>query len=755
MVRDLINGHKRKSTDITCFLAILLLAGWFIPGCAGRKTDQTTFWLDSLEFNEITDIYGPPKRNRSFGRDTINIAGREFLRGLGTHAPSELNIDLDGKGKKFIAWIGVDREVTRRHTPEGRKSIGRMEFPNYVYDNRVDHNDPTLGSTVVFRVLLDGKTVYKSKLMTWEDQAEKIGISLNGASRLTLAAEPGDDGSYGDHCDWADARLVMKEESGNGLSIYRYPEGILVNHAGFLPGSFKNCYMHGTGERDFELVSEETGKTVFSGSMNPVSGDFGHYLMGDFTTYGEPGSYYLRSGNERSPVFRIGEDVYNDCLRKHLSFITAQRSGHPEKGWAPGNHLDDGIRQDNGRHQDVVGGWYDASDIRKSVAGDVLYLLTLSTLLETNDALDRVRLIDEIQWGNRFLLAMQEPGGYLMKYIGYTWEGYADNRWTDNIIGTEDDRTIMTDPARNSTQMLYVKAMAILIPQIRESHPEYARECREAAAKCYQWVNGNIAPEDPDDVATALSMHLEWYRLTGEKAPRDRAARLAEKLLYMQKTGGEKLSGYFYNIGKKGKVMSGHREVTALSEFAEILPGHELAVRCRQAVERFAERFYIPFTRTNVYRVVPWIIVRDTVLASGKRYGNFYYRNLLHVGVNRHLASNGRGLLYAARLTGKQELERIAQHQLDWIYGANPFNASSVTGIGYNQPPIFRTGPGEFSPPTPELTGGVMVGIGSDQRDNPNFCPGWWWTTEYWSPTVSYTIMTANMLVLAEKRKTD
>jgi hypothetical protein len=151
-------------------------------------------------------------------------------------------------------------------------------------------------------------------------------------------------------------------------------------------------------------------------------------------------------------------------------------------------------------------------------------------------------------------------------------------------------------------------------------------------------------------------------------------------------------------------------------------------------------------TKTNAFSIPPFLIRKDT-LSSGKRIGQYWYKNFLHVGINQHLARTGAGLVAAAEVLKRPEYARIAQKQLDWIYGANPFNASTVNEIGYNQPALFKTTEGEYRPHTPELTGGVMTGIGSDPDDNITLFPGYWWTTEYWSPTVTYTMILANKLV--------
>ena len=82
-------------------------------------------------------------------------------------------------------------------------------------------------------------------------------------------------------------------------------------------------------------------------------------------------------------------------------------------------------------------------------------------------------------------------------------------------------------------------------------------------------------------------------------------------------------------------------------------------------------------------------------------YYNFCY--------NLDLIAAGIFLLKAAELTGNNNYRITAQSQLDWIMGANPFDASNIEGVGYNQP--HRGILGEFFPPVPQIPGAVFTGI--------------------------------------------
>ncbi len=109
------------------------------------------------------------------------------------------------------------------------------------------------------------------------------------------------------------------------------------------------------------------------------------------------------------------------------------------------------------------------------------------------------------------------------------------------------------------------------------------------------------------------------------------------------------------------------------------------------------------------------------------------------VGINANIASAGVGLVRAAKILNDPSLRAVAQSQLDWILGSNPFSASTVVGIGRNHPPQFVNG-GEFKPATPRLPGAVMNGLGGTADDQPFVGDGIYNVSEYWTPMVSYTM---------------
>ncbi len=81
------------------------------------------------------------------------------------------------------------------------------------------------------------------------------------------------------------------------------------------------------------------------------------------------------------------------------------------------------------------------------------------------------------------------------------------------------------------------------------------------------------------------------------------------------------------------------------------------------------------------------------------RYRYFFqYRGpngSIRLGPNHDILGNALFLLRACRLTGEKRYFDAACRQIDWVLGCNPFDASTVEGVGLNQPLRFING-GEF-----------------------------------------------------------
>lgn len=527
---------------------------------------------------------------------------------------------------------------------------------------------------------------------------------------------------------------------------------ILLNHVGFTPSASKVFLVSGTSATSFSVTSVDPVREVFRGDLEPRGGDLGTYLLGDFSKVNEIGTFRIRLGDVRSEPFTIAPDVYLPAVRLTLDYFAKQRCGDSKTSWlgAP-CHLDDGRRNDDGKRLDVTGGWHDACDLRKWVDATIYGMIGLSRMLELlgPQRLDASRVIDELRWGNRYFLNMQDPAGFVMNYCG----GDDGNNFTDNRAGTDDDRSIHVEPAELPGQFHFVSAQAAVARLTRDIDPKYADRCLQAGLRCMDWCMTKRAPRAATSLAAGVIAAAQLHRTSGEGRWRDQAADYARKLLELQvvEAAGDGPRGFFRARPDDPEPLRdpqhGNLPLIALCEALERFaadrdaPAWERAVRTHTSLlTELAER--------SAFGTVPYGLYADRNPGGGRRIGAYGYRYFMRrhgettgdpdwwVGINAHLASNGVGLSRAARLLRDPHLSQLAQRQLDWILGLNPFDASTMSGVGRNHPGHYKTG--AFKPSTPVIAGGVMNGIGGTDADQPTLDAGSYNTCEYWTPMVSY-----------------
>lgn len=165
---------------LVCVFAALASANAAGPIPTLPKPDQS--WravpLGSLDLSKMSQDYGTPHINKSITGVGLSIGGEKYATGVGSHASSEVTFDLNGKAKLFEAMVGVD-------------------------------DDSGTQGSVVFSIMVDGKTVAKTPVMRGGDKPIQIGADLEGAKMIALSVEDGGDDISFDHADWADALFFL------------------------------------------------------------------------------------------------------------------------------------------------------------------------------------------------------------------------------------------------------------------------------------------------------------------------------------------------------------------------------------------------------------------------------------------------------------------------------------------------------------------------------------------------------------------
>ena len=145
------------------------------------RTDELpahSVWLESVGVSQMTTGYGVARIAKSVDNNPLRLGGRNYAHGIGTHAESDLVVDLKGKATRFVSMVGVDEEIGSR-------------------------------GSVVFSVWADGRKVEGSTIMRVGDEPELLDVDLTGVKTLRLQVSDAGDSVNSDHADWAGARLEL------------------------------------------------------------------------------------------------------------------------------------------------------------------------------------------------------------------------------------------------------------------------------------------------------------------------------------------------------------------------------------------------------------------------------------------------------------------------------------------------------------------------------------------------------------------
>jgi hypothetical protein len=576
-----------------------------------------------------------------------------------------------------------------------------------------------------------------------------------------------------------------------GLNAQRFSRELDVdlwlNQAGYVPGAGKTVVAKGLLNRKYEVIRLDNQQVAFEGHFTPRTCDFGDYSTGDFSALAQEGHYYIKSDTLRSWPFQISKTVYRKPMNMIVGYFSLQRCGASTTGYLSPCHLDDGVRLDNGKHQDVTGGWHDATDLRKWVSAIIYGMIGLSKtyeLLDEHDP-DRETVYDELLWGNRYFLNMQEPQGYVMHHIGgEVVKGFDSNRWTDNeigedggelhfvkptagalaldtskqevemlIFGTKDDRIIQTKPTDMISQYNFVFSEAIMARLAKHRDPAYSERCLQAAIRCFEWCQGEDTVPKVGILGASMQAGVELYKATGRTVYRDFAVQKASLLKALQADSRDGGAGGFFHTSFSNpdpykNSFQVHFELISLCDLIQAFPRHADVPQWKKMVTDYSVHYLSFFSGRNSFGLIPYGLFPEGYPHGNRKIDRYWYRYFMYsrpggwwVGINANIALAGVGLMKAAAVLGAPALKAIAQRQLDWIIGANPFSSSTIIGVGHNHPSHMFSCTAAFRPGTPILPGAVMNGLTGDTADQPQLLlHGDFNQSEYWTPMVASTL---------------
>jgi len=544
------------------------------------------------------------------------------------------------------------------------------------------------------------------------------------------------------------------EERIEKLTTSRSP-AVALNHLGFVPSAKKTVlYLRPGSAAPTAFILNDIGgnekPSQLTRPLQQISCDFGPCLFGDFSDFERPGMYQISVGGLRSVPFFIRPDLWRRTLPKAFSFYFQQRCGVAVPNVHPVCHLDDARRREDGKHVDVTGGWHDAGDLRKWMltalhSGIALAQLARNLGKDWNlDGSGLQPILDELRWGNRYWLKMQDSDGRIWDDAAGGFNGdNSDNHWTDNRVGTGDDRYINT--AKSGIIQAEFAAVQALIAQIfRETDPEYARNCLAAGLRCR---NASAPGPATGELAFWLMSALELYRATGEQAWANEARQLGNRLRELQAQDfphdQREVRGYWKDSPTDGApyadAIFSAVPAMVLLDLATAFPSDPDSASWVKAVHMHLDEYVKPLSERNSFRIIPYGLFLKSPTPEKYRplAGELTYRYFLPtrkqfwwVGTTSHLENYACLLARAYAASHRREYLDLAFRQLEWVMGANPFGACLMTGEGMNNPYPHSRYVGL-------IPGGIMNGIGGNPQDEPVLDTEYgldWRTAEYWAP---------------------
>ncbi|RYG65146.1 melibiase, partial [bacterium] len=221
--------------------------------------------LENLDLARLTNGYGTLQRGKTSDGNVLSLGGRKLEHGQGVHAPSTAFIALNRTAQRFKALVGVDDEIK---------------------DQR---------ASIEFRVLGDGKVLWKSGIMRAGAQPQAVDVDLTGVAVLQLDVTDGGDGRDYDHADWGNAEIVY---SGQAPKTTRDPAEIVIEAGKTVISLLK------TG--DGRLVQKEFG-SVFNGQ--PGGDDEIYPAFGNASWLQAALRATHADGNTSTDLRFVGQDV--------------------------------------------------------------------------------------------------------------------------------------------------------------------------------------------------------------------------------------------------------------------------------------------------------------------------------------------------------------------------------------------------------------------------------------------------------------
>jgi len=530
------------------------------------------------------------------------------------------------------------------------------------------------------------------------------------------------------------------------------PGAISFSHSGYQTGSPKSAIASDLNAAQFELVDTRTQRAVLSKKVAQVDSRIGHFQVMDFSEVRDPGTYLVRAGGRTTRPFRVADDVWKSSLWKAINFFYEERCGYAIPGVHDACHRDWLLR--HGDKQLVVnGGWHDAGDLSQSLSNTAEAAYAMFSLAERMQASKEDpellrRLLEEGVWGLDWLLKVTFHDGFR--------PGFSQmDRWTDGIIGDLDDVTAQA--SNNPAQNLAAAATEALAARVlKPTDPILAGYSLKQAEEDWGFAMASLTAGNRG-ASTEMAGHaviagLDLWQATGDRKYAAQAVALSKTITDSQQRSFPPgltvpLTGYFFTGPDKTRILRyqhlSHEEAApvALVRLCELLPDDPNWMTWYSAVTLYTEYFQKPMARfTEPYGMLANSIYKDDEylqqpeggrgstrdafreqVLRGVKVGEHDYVRLFPVwfefrGNNGTMLAENKAIAAAAHLRGNLELANLAEKNMEWVVGRNPFVESLMWGEGYDYAPQYTAMSGD-------MVGSLPVGIQAHRNDDAPYWP--------------------------------
>lgn len=552
------------------------------------------------------------------------------------------------------------------------------------------------------------------------------------------------------------------------------PDRIIHSTTGYGTESIKSAITKVKNHNGtFQIVDEKTAGVVYQGKIENKTTSIGSFQTIDFTDFKKEGLYRIKVGNIVTEPFYINRNIWENSAWRVLNFIFCERCGYPipEKHGACHADINGTFR---GQLFALNGGWHDAADMSQQSlqSGEIIFsLLEMAAKAKENGNRELYnRLVEEAEWGIDYMLKIRLGDGYRAQ----TW---GTNLWTDGFIGTKDDtlgyrKVKVHNRGFENFMFAGIEAYASMILDRDEMLKD---KLRKAAIEDFDFAMARFDSLGFKDISSiggggdhaAMASNSQYsanisfaasllYQLTGNKYYAEKAAETIKYTLDCQRTEplGDKdgIQGFFYrDLNRKSIVHYTHQSrdhvyMQALTALCNTQPDNADFNNWKNAIVLHGNYLKTIMQYVEPYGMVPSGVyhvdeVKDSVNFYKVQVGIFRgaekdYQEQLRNGVKLdeehylkvfpvwfsfrgnaavHL-STGKSAALIGKFLNDKELINIAEEQLFWIVGKNPFGQSYIWGEGSNYPQLYTALPGE-------TVGGIPVGMQSRFNDDTPYWP--------------------------------